>query len=64
MYAIVATGGKQYRVSPRDVIQVERLSSPAGAVVELPAVLAMGRAAIDGRDENRVPEKGVFPTGY
>ena len=28
------------------------------------AILAMGRAAIDGLDENRVPEKGVFPTGY
>mgnify|MGYP002529020881 CR=1 FL=1 len=28
------------------------------------AVLAMGRAAIDGLDENRVPEKGVFPKGY
>ena len=28
------------------------------------AILAMGRAAIDGLDENRVPEKGVFPKGY
>ncbi|MDA1091278.1 MAG: phosphoglycerate dehydrogenase [Proteobacteria bacterium] len=28
------------------------------------AILAMGRAAIDGLDKNRVPEKGVFPTGY
>ena len=28
------------------------------------ALLAMGRAAIDGLDENRVPEKGVFPKGY
>ncbi|MDA1090643.1 MAG: phosphoglycerate dehydrogenase [Proteobacteria bacterium] len=28
------------------------------------AILAMGRAAIDGLDQNRVPEKGVFPPGY
>ncbi len=28
------------------------------------AILAMGRAAIDGLDDNRVPEKGVFPKGY
>ncbi len=28
------------------------------------AILAMGRAAIDGLDQNRVPEKGVFPKGY
>jgi D-3-phosphoglycerate dehydrogenase len=28
------------------------------------AVLAMGRAAIDGLDKNKVPEKGVFPDGY
>jgi len=28
------------------------------------AILAMGRAAIKGLDENRLPEKGIFPTGY
>lgn len=28
------------------------------------AILAMGRAAIDGLDENQVPEKGIFPKGY
>ncbi len=43
MFAVIKTGGKQYRVSPRDVIRVERLSSPAGEVIELTDVLAMGR---------------------
>ena len=43
MFAVIKTGGKQYRVSPRDVIRVERLSSPAGEVVELTDVLAMSR---------------------
>jgi len=28
------------------------------------AILAMGRAAIRGLDDNRLPEKGVFPKGY
>lgn len=28
------------------------------------AVLAMGRAAINGLDDNRIPEPGVFPDGY
>ena len=28
------------------------------------AILAMGRAAINGLEENRIPDKGVFPTGY
>ncbi len=28
------------------------------------AILAMGRAAIGGLDDNRIPEKGVFPQGY
>jgi len=43
MFAVIKTGGKQYRVSPRDVIRVERLSTPSGEVVELSDVLAMDR---------------------
>jgi large subunit ribosomal protein L21 len=43
MFAVIKTGGKQYRVSPRDVIRVERLSSPTGEIVELTDVLAMSR---------------------
>ena len=43
MFAVIKTGGKQYRVSPRDVIRVERLSLSAGEVVELTDVLAMSR---------------------
>jgi large subunit ribosomal protein L21 len=36
MYAIVETGGKQYRVEPGDVIRVEKLPGEVGAEVELP----------------------------
>jgi large subunit ribosomal protein L21 len=41
MYAVVKTGGKQYRVAKDDVLTVEKLDGEAGAVVELEEVLAM-----------------------
>jgi large subunit ribosomal protein L21 len=36
MYAIVETGGKQFRVAPGDVIRVEKLAGDVGSEVELP----------------------------
>ena len=39
MEAVIATGGKQYRVAPGQVIKVERLDSPAGSSVEFKQVL-------------------------
>ena len=39
MYAIVRTGGKQYRVAEGDVIEVEKLAGELGAAVSLSAVL-------------------------
>ncbi|MGB9867812.1 MAG: 50S ribosomal protein L21 [Bacillota bacterium] len=39
MYAIVETGGKQYKVSPGDVIWVEKLPGEPGSVVTLDKVL-------------------------
>jgi len=41
MYAVVKTGGKQYRVAKDDVLTVEKLDGEAGANVELAEVLAM-----------------------
>jgi len=38
-YAIVKTGGKQYRVAENDIIQVEKLPAEAGASVTLDEVL-------------------------
>ncbi len=38
MYAIIETGGKQYRVEAGSTIQVEKLSGDVGAVVELDRV--------------------------
>ena len=45
MYAIVKTGGKQYRVAVGDVVTVEKLDLALGASVALPAILL-----VDGED--------------
>ncbi|MCR5650633.1 MAG: 50S ribosomal protein L21 [Lachnospiraceae bacterium] len=42
MYAIIATGGKQYRVSEGDVIRVEKLKAAEGESVTFEDVLAIG----------------------
>lgn len=39
MYAIIQTGGKQYRVAPGDVLRVERLPGERGDEVQLDQVL-------------------------
>ena len=42
MYAVIKTGGKQYRVSKDDVVTIERISGEAGAKVEFLEVLMVG----------------------
>ena len=42
MYAVIATGGKQYRVSEGDIIRVEKLGVEAGEKVTFEDVLAVG----------------------
>ena len=42
MYAVLATGGKQYRVQEGDVIYVEKLIADVDSTVELNEVLAVG----------------------
>ena len=61
MYAIMRTGGKQYKVSVGDVVEVEKLPGEPGTEVSLPAVLlvdgstvtadsaALGAASVRGR---------------
>ena len=46
MFAVIRTGGKQYKVSKDDVITVEKLAGDAGAKLEFTDVLAIG----DGPD--------------
>ncbi len=42
MYAIIRTGGKQYRVQQGDVVRVERIPGDVGATVTLEDVLLVG----------------------
>ena len=42
MYAVIKTGGKQYRVQPGDVIVVEKLDGDAGADIKFDSVLMLG----------------------
>jgi large subunit ribosomal protein L21 len=42
MYAVIKTGGKQYRVAADDVITIEKVSADAGAKVEFAEVLMIG----------------------
>ena len=56
MYAVVKTGGKQYRVSPGDSVDVERLPYEVGEQIELDEVLLVvngsgaqiGQPQVDG----------------
>lgn len=42
MYAVIQTGGKQYRVSQGDLITIEKLGGAAGDRVEIASVLMIG----------------------
>ena len=51
MYAIIATGGKQYKVSEGDVIKVEKIAGEAGEAVTFDNVLAIsGDSLLVGSD--------------
>ncbi|HXM94695.1 MAG TPA: 50S ribosomal protein L21 [Candidatus Dormibacteraeota bacterium] len=41
MYAVIQTGGKQYRVAPGDTIRIERVSGEVGEKVTFGSVLAV-----------------------
>ena len=45
MYAVVTTGGRQYRVSPGDTIHVEKLTGAVGDTVALTNVQLVGQGA-------------------
>jgi large subunit ribosomal protein L21 len=42
MYAVIKTGGKQYRVAEDEIITIEKLDGEAGAAVEFGEVLLVG----------------------
>lgn len=45
MYAVIATGGKQYRVSQDAVLRIEKLDAEPGSTVEFGEVLLVGQGA-------------------
>jgi large subunit ribosomal protein L21 len=45
MYAVIATGGKQYRVTKDGVLRIEKLDAEPGATVEFGEVLLVGAGA-------------------
>ena len=51
MYAIIATGGKQYKVAEGDVIRVEKLGAEAGETVTFDQVLAVSNDGLKVGDE-------------
>lgn len=52
MYAIVKTGGKQYKVAEGDIVKVEKIEGEPGTHVSLPTVLV-----VDGADVKSKPEE-------
>lgn len=54
MYAVVKTGGKQYRVAPGDVIEIEKLDVEEGTDAELPVIFVA-----DGETIEADPEKAA-----
>ena len=67
MYAVIETGGKQYRVMPGETVKVETLPGDVGAEVELGRVLAImndenqltaGSQVTDARVKGVIKEHG------
>ena len=57
MYAIVKTGGKQYKVAPGDKLNIEKLDAEVGSQVELQAI-----CVVDGETVELDPEKAAATT--
>ena len=74
MYAIIATGGKQYKVAEGDVIKVEKLNAEAGSKVTFDVVLvnngdvlvgdALAKASVEATVESEGKGKKVIVYKY
>jgi large subunit ribosomal protein L21 len=65
MYAVIETGGKQYRVTPGEAVEIETLDGEVGATVEFNKVLALvdGDGVKAGADAGAAVVKGTI-TGH
>ncbi|MBB6308253.1 50S ribosomal protein L21 [Xanthobacter tagetidis] len=48
MFAVIKTGGKQYRVAANDVITVDKIEAEAGASVTFPVLMLGGESVVVG----------------
>ena len=55
MYAIIVTGGKQYRVEQGDIVYIEKLDVEADSEVKFDQVLAIGEEGYRKRQGHRQP---------
>jgi large subunit ribosomal protein L21 len=63
MYAVIETGGKQYRVSPGDSVEVEKLAGGAGSEIEVGRVVAVYNDAnqlLTGKEVESARVKGTI----
>lgn len=63
MYAVIETGGKQYRVSAGDTVQVEKLPGDVGSEVEFDKVLAVFKESgqlVSGPDLSQAKVKATI----
>jgi large subunit ribosomal protein L21 len=61
MYAVIETGGKQYRVAPGDTIRIERVEGKVGEKVNFGSVLAVhtdDKKLLTGADAGKVSVTG------
>ena len=58
MYAVIRAGGKQYRVSPGDVVKIEKLPAEHGNVIEFNDVLA-----VSSQEGHIGPGQGALVSG-
>ena len=56
MYAIIATGGKQYKVCEKDILEVEKLDAKVGEKVELEALMISNDGKADFTSKKVVAE--------
>jgi large subunit ribosomal protein L21 len=47
MFAVIRTGGKQYRVAAEDVIKIDKVAGNPGEIIQLPEVLLVGGDAVN-----------------
>lgn len=62
MYAVIQTGGKQYRVSQGDLVTVEKIEGAAGDRVEIDSVLMVGEGGQVTIGQPHLPQARVVGT--